>query len=211
MAAWPCTPALRVTASLFLRRIPFAVSAEGPSPVGRHHHRLQVILAREALRHGMVVAGVVVYLLADDRPASDEVLQRLLRQRSRMPFPVVAGLALLRGVDAEQSYELRAELNGIAIDDLKARPRARSDDVVLGLRMRRNSQKQEKQQGESPHCAVLCYAAGRSCRRDSARRSSITSGSSLSIWPSSVRAVLSARNSSSNFAWIACVSRCSAR
>ena len=47
------------------------------------------------------------------------------------------------------------------------------------------------------------YVARRSSRRDSARRSSITSGSSLSIRPSSVRADLSARNSSSNFAWIA--------
>jgi hypothetical protein len=33
-----------------LGRIPFAVPAEGPSPARGHHHRLQVILAREALR-----------------------------------------------------------------------------------------------------------------------------------------------------------------
>jgi hypothetical protein len=77
--------------------------------------------------------------------------------------------------------------------------------------LRRNRQKQECQQGKSPRCAALSYVSGRFCRRNLARRFSITSGSSLSIWPSSVLANLSARNSSSNFAWIACVSRCSAR
>jgi hypothetical protein len=95
-------PSLARRRFLLLRRIPFAVPAEGPGPTGRDHQCLQVIFPREALRHGAVVACIVAYLLACHRPASDEVFQSLLGQRPWLPLPIVAGLALFGRIDAEQ-------------------------------------------------------------------------------------------------------------
>ena len=63
---------------------------------------------------------------------------------------IVAGLALLRSIDAEQSHELRPEFHGIAVDDVEARPRARSDSVIVGLREGRNG-KEKREHSESSH------------------------------------------------------------
>jgi hypothetical protein len=67
---------------------------------------------------------------------SDDVRQRLLCQRSRMPMSIVAHLALLWRVDAEQTDELRAKFYGIAIDDWKrdlAAGRTRVSSSVCAL------------------------------------------------------------------------------
>jgi hypothetical protein len=42
----------------FFRRIPFAVLPERPSPPGRHHHCLEVIVTSKALRHWAMVSRV---------------------------------------------------------------------------------------------------------------------------------------------------------
>jgi hypothetical protein len=80
-------PRLPVGGFLFLWRIPFAVLTKGPSPSGGYHHRLQVVIASKALRHGAIVPGVVVHLLTSHWPSGDEVLKRLLGERPRMPWP----------------------------------------------------------------------------------------------------------------------------
>jgi hypothetical protein len=60
----PVHAGLRVGGFLLLGRIAFAVPTEGPGPAARHHQRLQVVVAGKALRHGSIVARVVVDLLA---------------------------------------------------------------------------------------------------------------------------------------------------
>jgi hypothetical protein len=55
-------------------------------------------------------------------------------------LPVVAGLALLRSIDAEQPHELRAELHDIAVYDLKPwLGGGPSHSIVIGLRSCRGS------------------------------------------------------------------------
>jgi hypothetical protein len=54
-----------------------------------------------------------------------------------MPLPIVAGLTLFRCIDTEQPHELGTELHRIAVDDLEARLCARRNNVVVGLRVRR--------------------------------------------------------------------------
>src|SRR5919107_1110814 len=93
---------LPVGGFLFLWRIPLTVSAEGPGPASGHHQPLQVIFLREALSHRTVGADVVVHLLANDGPAPDEVFERLLCKRARVPLPIIASLAPFRSVDPEQ-------------------------------------------------------------------------------------------------------------
>jgi hypothetical protein len=150
-------PGLARRRFLLLRRIPFAVPTEGPSPTGRDHQCLQVILPREALRHGAVVACIVVYLLACHRPATDEVFQSFLGQRPWLPLPVVAGLALFGRIDAEQPHELRPKLHSIAVDNLEARLRSRSDNgVVICFRMSRGSQYEGKK-SEVPNQSNLTH------------------------------------------------------
>ena len=115
--------------------------AEGgisPRPAGTYHHRLEVILAGKAGRDGTVVLAVIIDLLAGHGPASDEALQRFLGKRAGMPLTIIASLALLRCVDAEQPHKLRAKLYSITVYDLEARLCGRSDDgVVVGFRVSR--------------------------------------------------------------------------
>ena len=136
--------------------VPFAVPAEGPSPPGRYHHGLQVVVASKALRHRTVVAGVVVYLLAGNGPAGDEVFERFLGEWSRLPLPVVAGLALFGRIDAEQPHELRAKLHGIAADNLEARLRRSENGVAICFRMSHGSQYEGKK-SEMPNQSNLTH------------------------------------------------------
>ena len=147
--------------------ISLAVPAEGPSPACSNHHGLKVVIASKALRHRAVVPRVVIHLLAVDRPSRNEGFQGLLRQRAGLPLPVIAGLPLLRGVDSEQAHELRAELDGISVDHLKARAGTRPDKgVIVGLCVSRTS-KDEGQQTKAPHrtahshCLVKKSPAGK--------------------------------------------------
>jgi hypothetical protein len=62
-----------------------------------------------------------------------------------MPLTIIASLALLRCVDAEQPHKLRAKLYGITVYDLEARLCGRSDDgVVVGFRVSRGGQHEGK-------------------------------------------------------------------
>ena len=64
---------------------------------------------------------------------------------------IITALALLRRVDAKQPYELGAELNGIAIYDLEAWLRGRSDNrIVVCFRVSCGGQYQAKET-EPPH------------------------------------------------------------
>ena len=149
---------------LFFWRISLAVSPKRPGPPSRYHHRLQVIVAGKALRHRSVVASVV---LAGDRPASDEILKRLLRQRSRMPLPIVAGLALLGRVDAEQPHELGAELYGIAVHNLEPGLSGPNHSVIVGLCSRGQGkdkcQETKSPQDKPPGLAVHIGSLRRAC------------------------------------------------
>jgi hypothetical protein len=122
-----------------------AEGAIGPRPAGTHHQRLEVVLACKADRDGTVVLAVIVDLLAGHGPASDEALQRFLGKRAGMPLTIIASLALLRCVDAEQPHKLRAKLYSITVYDLEARLCGRSDDsVVVGFRVSRGGQHEGK-------------------------------------------------------------------
>jgi hypothetical protein len=98
----------------------------------------------------MVVASVVVDLLAGDGSAGDEVLQRLFGKRPWVPLPVIAGLALLWSIDPEQSHELGAKLNGVAVYDLEPWLSGPNHSVVIGLRVSCGG-KYEGKKTETPH------------------------------------------------------------
>jgi hypothetical protein len=64
---------------------------------------------------------------------------------------IVAGLALLRSIDAEQSHELGPKLQGIAVDNLEARLRSRSENsVAICFRMSRGNQ-YDRKKSEMPN------------------------------------------------------------
>src|SRR5215813_5525235 len=85
--------------------VALAVAADGPSPARSNHHRLQIIVAGEALGNRAAAPGVVLDLAAVPWTTSDEILKRLLGQRSGMPGTVIGGLTLLGRVDPEQPHE----------------------------------------------------------------------------------------------------------
>jgi hypothetical protein len=101
--------------------VSIAVPPDRPCPAGRDHHRLQVIVPGEALRHRLIRGGIEVHLLAGHRAAGDEVLERLPGERCRLPMAVVAGLSLRRHVDREQAHDLGPEADRVAVDDLEPR------------------------------------------------------------------------------------------
>ena len=70
-----------------------------------------------------------------------------------MPLPIVAGLAFLRSIDAEQSHELGSEFHSIAVDDLEPWLSGPDHSVVIGLRSCRASN-YEGQQDKDPHCRI---------------------------------------------------------
>jgi hypothetical protein len=86
----------------------------GPRPAGTYHQRLEVVLASKADSDGTGVPPVRVDLVTRDRAAGDEIDESLRRQRTGIPFAVIARLRLLRSVDAEQADSLTTKLNGIA-------------------------------------------------------------------------------------------------
>src|SRR4029077_3212862 len=105
----------------------------------------EVILACKAHCYGTVVLAVIIDLVTRHRAAGDESDKSLRRQRAGMPLTIIASLALLRCVDAEQPHKLRAKLYGITVYDLEARLCGRSDDgVVVGFRVSRRGQHEGK-------------------------------------------------------------------
>jgi len=68
-----------------------------------------MLVLQQGLRHWAIFSRGVVDLFAGNRPAGDEVVQRLLGERAWMPLTFITGLALLRRIDAEQPHELRPE------------------------------------------------------------------------------------------------------
>ena len=55
-------------------------------------------------------------------------------------MPIVAGLALIGRIDAEQPHELGAKLYGVTVDNLEARLRWSENGVAICFRMSRGSQ-----------------------------------------------------------------------
>jgi hypothetical protein len=105
-----CSPSLSVNVLV-------AEGSIGPSPAGRDHQRLKVVLAGKADCHRAVVLVVVVHLVTRHRMASNESDESLCRQRVRIPVATITRLSFLGRVNAEQADTLPAKLYGIAIRD----------------------------------------------------------------------------------------------
>jgi hypothetical protein len=117
----------------------------GPRPAGTYHQRLKVVLASKTDRDGTVVLAVIIDLVTRHWAAGDESDKSLRRKRAGEPLTIIASLALLRCVDAEQPHKLRAKLYGITVYDLEARLCGRSDDgVIVGFRVSRRGQHEGK-------------------------------------------------------------------
>src|ERR1700722_3139967 len=102
------------------RHVLVAEGSIGPSPAGRDHQRLKVVLAGNADRNGAVIPMVIVDLVTRHRAAGNETDESLCRQRTRIPVAIIARLSLLGSVDAEQANTLTPKLYGVAIRDSEA-------------------------------------------------------------------------------------------
>jgi hypothetical protein len=92
----------------------------GPRPAGTYHQRLEVVLASKADRDGTVILVVIIDLVTRHGTASDEIDKSFRRQRTGIPFAVIARLRLLWSVYAEQADALTTKLRGVAIRDSEA-------------------------------------------------------------------------------------------
>src|SRR5690606_16512529 len=117
--------------ALFRQIALLAAGREGPGPAGRNHLLLKVVVAREALSHRRVGLAVRIDQSAVDRTAGDELLERLAGQCAGTPMTVVAGLAALRSIDAEQANRLRTKSHRVAVDHDEARLRYRRHHGVI--------------------------------------------------------------------------------